>query len=123
MTQTWSCVKANDTAGFIKTWAIDDKQWPYHAGKKFTNDDVKINFGDFKKYFAEPLSKGLKFDATECDTLSKDDPHYDFSKYYIRAWFKLADNSRKGFGFYMDYVGDKWLARFSPDYSNEAAKK
>jgi len=59
----------------------------------------------------------------ECDTISHDDPHFDFAKYYIRAWFKLADNSRKGFGFYMFNSGDKWLIRFSPDYSNEPAKK
>ena len=115
--KTWACVKANDTNGFIKTWALDDKQWPYHAGQKFTIDQVRTNFSDFKSYFAESLTKSSKFDVVECDTVSKDDPHYDFSKYYIRGWFKQSDNTWKGFGFYMDYVGDKWLARFSPDYS------
>jgi hypothetical protein len=122
--KTWNCVKTNDTAGFIKMWALDDKQWPYHAGQKFTEHDIRVNFGDFKRYFDVPLSKNMKIDAVESDTLSKDDPHYDFSKYYIRAWFNISATERKGFGFYMDYVGDKWLIRFSPDYSvDKPAKK
>lgn len=114
-----SCVKKNDTAGFIKLWALDDKQWPYHGGAMFTRQEILNNFAAFKLFFDEPIAKNLKFESVICDTVAMGDPHRDFSKYYIRGTYKLSNNTKKGVGFFMDYVGDKWLVRFSPDYSNE----
>lgn len=114
--QAWNDVKNSDTADFIKLWVLDDMQWPYHGGKKFEASDVKINYADFKSYLDEALVKKLKFDGVECDTLSHGDPHYDYAKYYIKAWFKLSPTHKRGFGFYMDYVNKQWLIRFSPDY-------
>jgi hypothetical protein len=113
--KAWSCVKSNDTASFRKMWILDKEQWPYHT-VPFTVQEIMNNFYDFKVYFDKPLAGNMKFDEVGCDTVPRNDPHAGFSKYYIVAWFKLADNTRKGFGFYMDYVGDKWLIRFSPDY-------
>jgi hypothetical protein len=115
--KVWDCVKASDTSCFIKNWYINGDQWPYHGGKPFTVNDVKDNYYDFKAYFDSALSKNMKFDEVECDTVSHDDPHGFFSKYYIRAWFRYSPSYRKGYGFYMDYMDNRWVIRFSPDYS------
>jgi hypothetical protein len=115
--RVWNCVKASDSSCFIKNWAVTNDQWPYHGGKPFTINDIKDNFYDFKVYFDSALTKNMKFDEVESDTVARDDPHGYFSKYYIRAWFKYSNSYRKGFGFYMDFVNKEWLIRFSPDYS------
>lgn len=121
--RAWNDVKTSDTADFIKLWVIDEKQWPYHAGQKFTAKDVRINFADFKSYFDSAIINKLKFDKVECDTLEHSDPHYEFAKYYIKAWFKYSKTHSRGFGFYMDYVNNQWYIRFSPDYSDVTSKK
>ncbi len=121
--QVWDCVKNSDSSGFIKMWDIDNDQWPFHGGKPFTVNDCKDNYEDFKIYFDSALAKNMKFDEVESDTVSKDDPHGFFSKYYIRAWFKYSGTYRKGFGFYMAYINNKWLIRFSPDYSVTQSSK
>jgi len=120
--KAWDAVKASDTAAFVKLWAIDDKQWPFHGGKLFTVKDIKDNFEDFRSYFDTALVKKLKFDEVESDTVEHIDPHYDYAKYYIKAWFKYSPTQRSGFGFYMDYVNKQWLIRFAPDYSNIIGK-
>jgi hypothetical protein len=112
----WSYVQKSDTADFIKMWIIDKQQWPYHT-TPFDVQQIRINFADFRSFFDTALIKNMKFDEVECDTVEHDDPHRGFSAYYIRAWFKFNNDYKKGFGFYMDYVNDKWLIRFSPDYS------
>ncbi len=117
--KAWNCVKTSDTLGFVKLWIIDNKQWPYHA-ESFDAKQVELNFLGFKEFFDTALAKNMKFDEVECDTVEHIDPHYDFSKYYIKAWFKYNNNYRKGFGFYMDYINKQWLIRFSPDYSYES---
>jgi hypothetical protein len=119
--KAWNYVKTNDTTDLIKMWVMDATQWPYHT-TPFTANEIKNNYYDFKSYFDTAISKNLKFDEVDCDTVEHIDPHYDFSKYYIKAWFKYT-NTRRGFGFYMDYVNDKWLIRFSPDYSEEHITK
>jgi hypothetical protein len=121
--KAWNAVKNNDSASFASVWILDESQWPYHGGAKFTPHDVQLNFWSFKKYFDEPLAKGMKIASVECDTLKKDDPHYEYAKYYIKAWFKISDTYSKGFGFYMDYVNDKWGVRYSPDYSQDTKTK
>ncbi len=113
----WTCIKNSDTSSFIKMWAMDAQQWPYHT-VPFDVQQIKINYYDFKSYFDTALAKNMKFDAVECDTVELNDPHRSFAKYYIRAWFKNTPTFKKGFGFYMDYINNKWLIRFSPDYSN-----
>lgn len=120
--RAWNDVKNSDSSDFIKLWVLDEVQWPYHGGEKFKVKDVKDNYEDFKSYFDSALVAKLKFDAVECDTLEHDDPHHEFAQYYIRAWFKYSKHHRRGFGFYMDYVNDKWLIRFSPDYSDVTSK-
>ncbi|HTB32838.1 MAG TPA: hypothetical protein VK808_12475 [Bacteroidia bacterium] len=114
----FNAVKANDSSSFIKLWIIDKEQWPYHT-YPFTVNEIKNNFYGFKTYLDSAITKNMKFDEVECDTVAKADPHGGFAKYYIRGWFKYSAHHRKGFGFYMDYVGDKWLVRFSPDYSED----
>lgn len=119
----WNDVKNSDTADFIKLWVLDDMQWPYHGGEKFTVKDVKYNFEDFRSYFDSALIRKLKFSQVEYDTNDHSDPHYDFGKYYIKAWFKYSNTHSRGFGFYMDYVNNQWLIRFAPDYSDVTSKK
>jgi hypothetical protein len=119
----WNDVKNSDTAGFIKLWVLDDTQWPYHGGEKFTVKDVKYNFADFRSYFDSALIGKLKFSEVECDTVEHSDAHYDYAKYYIKAWFRYSKNHVRGFGFYMDYVNNQWLIRFAPDYSDVTAPK
>lgn len=118
----WNCVKKSDTAGFRKCWVMDKQQWPYHT-VPFDVQQITYNYLDFKSYFDTALANNMKFDNVECDTVETTDPHRGFSKYYIKAWFKYSDTYRKGFGFYMDYVDNKWLIRFSPDYSTVQSKK
>jgi hypothetical protein len=112
----WGYVKTNDTASFRKMWAMDGQQWPYHT-VPFDVQQIQFNFQDFKSYFDTALAKNMKIDEVECDTVEYNDPHRGFSKYYIKGWFKYSNTYKKGFGFYMDYVNNKWLIRFSPDYS------
>ncbi len=113
----WNDVKTNDTASFRKMWAMDGQQWPYHT-VPFDVQQIRINFQDFKSYFDTALIKNMKIEDVECDSVTINDPHRGFSKYYIRGWFKYSSTFKKGFGFYMDYLNSKWLIRFSPDYSN-----
>jgi hypothetical protein len=112
----WNDVKTSDTANFIKLWSLDDTQWPYHAGSKFTRKDVYDNYLDFRSYFDTAMVKKLKFSGVECDTVEHSDPHYDYAKYYIKASFKYSNTHTGGFGFYMDYINKQWFVRFSPDY-------
>ena len=118
----WNFVKTSDTAGFRKMWAMDGQQWPYHT-VPFDVQQIRFNYLDFKSYFDTALIKNLKIDDVECDTVEMNDPHRGFSKYYIKAWFRYNETTRKGFGFYMDYVSDKWLIRFSPDYTTDRKAK
>lgn len=117
-------VKKSDTSGFIKLWVMDGSQWPYHGGQKFSVNDIKDNYQDFKAYFDSALVNNLKFAGMQCDTIAHDDPHYEYAKYYIKAWFKYSSTHTRGFGFYMDYVNNQWLVRYSPDYldANTPAK-
>lgn len=121
--KAWDAVKANDTAAFAKLWIIDKQQWPFHGGQMFTHKDIYDNFLDFRSYFDSAMVKKLKFDEVECDTVEHKDPHYEYAKYYIKAWFKYSPTHSSGFGFYMDYVNNQWLVRFSPDYSDITRKK
>jgi len=116
--KAWTAVKKSDTASFVKLWVLDDKQWPYHGGQKFEAKDVKTNFRDFRSYFDSALIRNSKLEDVECDTIEHNDPHYDFSKYYIKASLSYSKSHSRGFGFYMDYVNNEWLVRFSPDYSD-----
>lgn len=118
----WSYVQKSDTASFRKMWAMDGQQWPYHT-VPFDVQQIKINYLDFKSYFDTALTKNMKIEDVKCDTVEYNDPHRGFSKYYITGWFQYNAGYRKGFGFYMDYIGDKWLIRFSPDYLNEFVTK
>lgn len=92
-------------------------------GQTFGTKEVKENYWDFKSYFDTALIKKLKFNEVECDTVEHKDPHYDYAKYYIKAWFKYSSTHKSGFGFYMDYVNGQWLVKFSPDYSDITSKK
>jgi hypothetical protein len=121
--KAWKCVRTSDTAGFIKLWILDDKQWPYHNGQKYDVEQIRYNFADFKSYFDTALMKNLNIDEVESDTIEHNDPHHDFATYYIKAWFKYSKNHRRGFGFYMDFVNKEWHIRFSPDYSDETSSK
>lgn len=121
--RAWDDVKKSDTADFVKLWVLDDIQWPYHGGMKFGAAQVMQNYADFKQYLDEAILKKLKFDGVQCDTLEHGDPHYDYARYYIKAWFKLEDGHMRGFGFFMQYVNKQWMVRFSPDYVDIAGKK
>jgi hypothetical protein len=121
--KAWNDVKKSDTADFIKLWVIDQTQWPYHGGQRFGEKEIKENFADFRSYFDSALVKNLKLEDVECDTVEHNDPHYSFSKYYIRGMFKYSNTHKRGFGFYMDYVNKQWLIRFSPDYSDVTSSK
>ncbi len=118
----WNYVKTSDTASFRKMWAMDGQQWPYHT-VPFDVPQIMINYQDFKSYFDTAIIKNMKIDEVECDTVELNDPHRSFAKYHITAWFNYSDTYRKGFGFYMDYLNNKWLIRFSPDYFNEPRAK
>jgi hypothetical protein len=110
-----NCVKTSDTSGFMNMWILDKEQWPYHT-QPYDKHQILLNYWSFKSFFDSALTKNLKIDQVDCDTVEYNDPHRGFSQYHITAWFNYSTSYRKGFGFYMDFIDNKWLIRFSPDY-------
>lgn len=107
-------LKESDSPGFVKLWYLDSTCAPYHQ-KPFTEATVISYFHYLRRFLDTALNSNLKIDHIEVSEVNEGSQGW--GKYNIKAWFRYDKNYYKGFGFYMDYIDDKWQVRYIPDTS------
>ena len=109
-------LQTEDSTTFISLWHFDGTAAPYH-NNPFTESSARSYFYYLREFLDTAISRNLKIDGVEIDRVNTEQQALNFGKYNIRAWFKYNDKYYKGFGFYLDYINDKWMVRFIPDTS------
>jgi hypothetical protein len=111
-----SSLKNGDSTAFVKLWYFDGTAAPYRQ-KPFTEQTAMFYFHYLKEFVDTALLCNLKIDELEISKVGAEQRALNFGKYNIKAWFKYNDNYFKGFGFFLDYIDDKWVVRYIPDTS------
>jgi len=120
-----NCLKTSDSSSFVRLWYFDGKPAPYHDNP-FTEKSAMLYFHYIKEFIDSALINNLRIDDIEVSKVNSEQRALNFGKYNIKVWFKYNDNYFKGFGFFVDYIDEKWLVRYIPDTSTltrEPAKK
>lgn len=107
-------LKNSDSATFVKLWYFDGTAAPYHQ-KPFTEKTAMSYFHYLREFVDTALTRNLNIDDIEISKVEADQQALNFGKYNIRGWFKYTDKYFKGFGFFLDYIDDKWVVRYIPD--------
>jgi hypothetical protein len=109
-------LKTSDSAAFVRLWHIDGKPAPFHDNP-FTEKSATTYFYYIREFVDTALTKNLKIDDVEVSKVCAEQQALNFGKYNIKVWFKYTDKYFKGFGFFVDYIDDKWVVRFIPETS------
>lgn len=118
--KTFSYLKNNDTASFIKLWKLDNAAWPYH-NRPFEDIDVIKHFEAIKIFLDSALIQNLKIESIDVEKQDANDKKY-FAPYKITAWFRYKKSLVKGIAFYVEFIDGKWKYRFSPDYTTISSR-
>lgn len=111
-----SSLKTSDSAAFVRLWHFDGKPAPYH-NSPFTEKSAMSYFYYLREFVDTALIKNLKIDAIEITKVGAEQRALNFGRYNVKVWFKYTDTYFKGFGFFVDYIDNKWLVRYIPDTS------
>jgi hypothetical protein len=111
-----TCLKTGDTATFISMWKLDDMKWPYHD-RAFQKKDVIANFKFMREFIDTAVIQNLPIDEIEIEPFFLTDSVETPISHTIRVWFRYNDLYFKGYGLHMQYIDDRWFARFDPDTS------
>jgi hypothetical protein len=109
-------LKNADSVTFVKLWYFDGTAAPYHQNP-FTEKSAMSYFHYLREFVDTALTRNLKIDDIEIYKVDADQQALNFGKYNAKAWFKYNDKYFKGFGFFLDYIDDKWVVRYIPDTS------
>ena len=109
-------LRTADSTTFVSLWHFDGKSAPYH-NQPFTEITARSYFHYLEEFLDTALIRDLKIDDIEIDKVNAEQQAMNFGKYNIKAWFKYNDKYYKGFGFFLDYINEKWVVRFIPDTS------
>src|SRR5688572_24287039 len=107
-------LKTSDSAAFVRLWHIDSKPAPFHDNP-FTEKTATTYFHYLREFIDTALTKNLKIDDIEVSKVDAVQQAQNFGKYNIKVWFKYSDKYYKGFGFFVDYIDDRWVVRYIPD--------
>lgn len=111
-----TCLKTSDTTTFANLWYFDNTPAPFHT-KSFTEQTATSYFHYLREFVDTALAQNLLIDDIEISKVAADQQALNFGKYNIKAWFKYNEKYYKGFGFFLDYINDKWVVRYIPDTS------
>lgn len=111
-----SSLKNSDSATFVKLWHFDGTAAPYHK-TPFTEQSAITYFHYLREFVDTALTMNLKIDHIEIYKVDAEQSALNFGKYNAKAWFKYNNSYFKGFGFFLDYIDNKWLVRYIPDTS------
>jgi hypothetical protein len=109
-------LKVSDEVSFTNLWKLDDRSAPYQQ-VPFNKQDVRSHFEELKVFLDTAINRNFKIDDLEIEKLDELEKTQYSAKYNIKAWFKYDENYYKGFGFNVDFIDNKWVFRFAPDYS------
>lgn len=114
-------LKSSDSASFIGLWYTGKYKWPYHD-RPFTRQDIQDNFYYLQEFLDTALNRNLKINHIEIYSVEAEKMSRDFGTYNIKAWFKYDKNYYKGFGFFVEFIDNKWVVLFNPDTSTLTKK-
>jgi len=109
-------LQTSDSTTFVSLWHFDGESAPYH-NNSFTEKTARSYFHHLREFLDTALTRNLKIEDIEIEKVDAEQHVMHFGKYNIKAWFKYSDKYYKGFGFFLDYINDKWVVRFIPDTS------
>jgi hypothetical protein len=113
-------LRTSDTTAFLNLWHFDGKPAPYHE-IPFTRKTALEYFHYMREFLDTALTRDLKIYEMELTKVGVEQQALNFGKYNIRAWFRYTDKYFKGFGFFIDYIEDKWMVRYIPDTSTRTS--
>jgi hypothetical protein len=111
-----NCLKTSDSLSFVKLWYFDCRPAPGHD-HPFTERSVMLYFHYLREFVDTALIRNLKIEEIEISKVSQEQRESGFGRYNIKVWFKYTDKYFKGFGFFVDYINNKWVVRDIPDTS------
>ena len=112
-------LKSSDSASFVHLWFIDGKPAPFH-NNPFTGKTAMSYFYYLREFVDTALINNLKIYDIEVSRLNAVQQAQNFGKYNIKVWFRYSDKYYKGFGFFVDYINEKWVVRYIPDTSTRS---
>lgn len=107
-------IKTNDTTSFIKLWYLDNKPRPNNQNP-YSQKDIKWDFVQLKLYMDSAFTQNLSINSIDIEKQTTNEG-IALGKYLIRAMYKYNKYYYKGFGFYLDYVDNKWVIKNSPKH-------
>ena len=109
-------LKSGDSTAFVELWHIDNTPAPYHD-HPFTEKTAFSYYHYLREFVDTALAQNLEADHIDISKVEAEQRALNFGKYKIKVWFKNTDWYFKGFGFFVEYIDDKWLVRYIPDTS------
>lgn len=65
------------------------------------------------------LVNNFPINEIEIERTSNEQREQKFGLYTIRLWFRYSKNYYKGFGFFVDFIDNRWVIRNIPDTSTK----
>jgi hypothetical protein len=112
--KAFTALKNSDTTAFLGLWLFDNSTW-FGSDKPFSKQDAKTFFKEAKMFLDTALTTNMKIDEIEIFQWQNEKN----VKGKIKAYYKYdtRTNYIKAVGYPVDYVNQKWVFRFHPEFT------
>ncbi len=112
--KAFTALKNSDTTSFLNLWMFDNATNDFDK-EPFTTKDAKTVFNELKVFLDTALTTNMKIDEIEIFPYNGKFG----AKYKIKAYYKYnpKTNYIKAVGYRIDYINQKWVFRFHPEYT------